>query len=463
MMYAVCAIIGVVLGALVVWLVAANRYRNSYSSKLSEAERRANTAEGSIAELRAQVKLAAEDFDKLRDTLNQEREAKVRAETQLKETIQRLEEEKKLLEDAKSKLSDTFKALSSDALKSSNEAFLALAKKSLETVLAEAKGDLGKRQEAINGLVKPLGETLKQYEQHVRSLEISRQKAYTSLEEQVKSLAVAQQQLQKETGNLVTALRTPQVRGRWGEMTLKRVAELAGMSEHCDFTEQVTAETETGRSRPDAIVHLPGQREVVVDAKVPLDAYLKALSAETEDQREKFLNDHARQLRAHMTCLAAKSYWEQFQTAPEFVVMFIPGESFFAAAVDRDHTFIEDGLEKRVVPATPTTFIALLRAIAYGWRQEQITKHAQEISYLGKQLYDRMKVLADHLKDVGSGLEKANTAYNKAVGSMEARVFPAARRFQELGVVSGSEIPAVQPIETTPRLLSTPELTEEEK
>ncbi len=463
MIYAIWAIAGIAVGCIVAWLIASGRYRSVYSSKLSEAERRANTAEGSIVELHAQVEKAAADFETLRETLNEEREAKVRAETERKESVQRLEEEKKLLEDAKNKLTDAFKALSSDALKSSNEAFLTLAKKSLETVLAEAKGDLGKRQEAIDGLVKPLAETLKQYEAHVSALETSRQKAYTSIEEQVKNLATTHQELRKETGNLVTALRTPQVRGRWGEMTLKRVAELAGMSEHCDFTEQVTVESDEGRLRPDLVVHLPAGRQIVVDAKVSLDAYLKALSAETDQERESLLKDHARQLRTHMKGLAAKSYGNQFDTAPEFVVMFIPGESFFAAAVDRDHALIEDGIEKGVVPATPTTFIALLRAIAYGWRQEQIAKEARKISNLGKQLFDRMRVLADHLKDVGKGLERANTAYNKAVGSIEAKIFPAARRFQDLGVVSGSEIPEVEPIQTTPRLIGRPELTKEEE
>jgi len=483
MIYALSAIAGIAIGGVVVWLAAVRRHKTTYGAQIADAEgraktaedcivelraqaaeseRRASTVEGSIVELRAQVEKAGEDFEKLRTTLDDEREAKVRAETELKETTQRLAEEKKLLEDARNKLSDAFKALSDDALKSNNEAFLTLAKKSLETVLAEAKGDLGQRQEAIQGLVKPLSETLKQYEEHVRALETSREKAYTSLEEQIKGLSATHQQLQKETGSLATALRTPQVRGRWGEMTLRRAVELAGMSEHCDFTEQAGVATEEGRLIPDLIVQLPAGRQIVVDAKAPLDAYLDAVSAETGEQRDELMKRHARQLRTRMNDLAGKAYWQQFETAPELVVMFIPGESFFAAAVDSDRGLIEDGMKKSVVIATPTTLLALLHAIAYGWRQEQIAQNAQRISELGKDLYERMRVLADHLKDIGRELEKATASYNKAVGSMEARVLPAARRFKELGAVSGNDIPLVEPIETTPRLVNAPESAKEE-
>jgi DNA recombination protein RmuC len=349
--------------------------------------------------------------------------------------------------------------VASDTLDHSTTAFLKLAKESFDKVLSEARGDLGKRQEAIQGLVQPLTDSLKQFREHVQTIEKNRQEAYSGLTEHLKILSATQQQLQKETANLVTALRRPEVRGRWGEMTLRRVVELAGMSEHCDFAEQVTTESEDGRQRPDLIVRLPAEREIVVDAKVSLEAYLDAVAAETEEQRKSAMSRHAGQVRSHMNSIADKRYWARFSRAPEFVIMFIPGESFFGAAVDADPNLLEDGLKKRVVLATPTTLIALLRAVAYGWRQERITQNAREISELGKDLYNRMTRLADYLNQIGKGLTGANNAYNKAVGSLEARVLPAARRFKDLGAATGAEVPPIEPIETVPRALTAPELT----
>ena len=371
-----------------------------------------------------------------------------------------MQEQKKLLEEATTKLTDTFKALSSDALKSNNQSFIELAKQSLESIVNETKGDIGKRQQAIDALINPLQETLKRYEEQIKVMEESRQKAYGGLDEQLKSLGMTQQQLQRETGNLVAALRTPQVRGRWGEITLRRVVELAGMSEHCDYVEQVTIDSESGRLRPDMVVCLPSDREIVVDAKVSLAAYLDALSASSEEERSRAMARHAQQLRTHMNQLAAKSYWGQFSRTPEFVVMFIPGEAFFAAAVDSDRSLIEDGMAKQVVLATPTTLIALLRAVAYGWRQERIAENAQAVSDLGKQLYERLKTLAGHFGDMGKSLEKAMESYNRAVGSMETRIFPAARRFKELGAATGEEIPVVEAVEQAPRSLNFPEIDE---
>ena len=386
---------------------------------------------------------------------------RIEAETRLAEAAKNIEEQKGLLEESKKALSDHFGALAGAALKSNNEVFLALAGKSIETVMVDAKGDLEKRQQAIDGLVKPLQESLKKYDEQARQIELAREGAYKGLRQQIEGLTELQQQLRKETGNLVTALRRPEVRGRWGEMTLRRVVELAGMSAHCDFTEQPSVTSEEGRLRPDMIVHLPAGCQVVVDSKVSLDAYLDAVSADSEEKRAASLKRHAEQVRSHMNSLRLKSYWSQFDPSPEFVVMFIPGESFFSAAVDLDRSLIEDGMEKKVVLATPTTLIALLRAVAYGWRQEQIAQNAREISALGAELYDRLRTLAGHFERMRDGLEKANRAYSDAVGSMQSRVFVAARKFKEMGAGSGEDIPTLEPIESTPRELRLPEQSEE--
>ncbi len=351
----------------------------------------------------------------------------------------------------KGQLADTFKALAADALRGSNETFIGQATQALKTVKAEAEGDLAQRQQAIEGLVKPLNEALQRYEIQIANMERARQSAYGGLDQHLKTLAQAHERLQQETGNLVKALRSPQVRGQWGEITLKRVAELAGMVEHCDFIEQETVEGEAGRLRPDMIVQLPAGRQVVVDAKAVLAAYLEAVEAQDDGVRKERLRQHAAQVRARMEQLSAKAYWSQFQQAPEFVVLFLPGEQFLGAALEQDHTLIEDGFEKRVVIATPTTLIALLRAVAYGWRQEQLAENAQAISALGKDLFERMAVLTEHLSDVGAALNKGVTAYNKAIGSLEARVLPSARRFKDLGIGSENDIPKLEAIEQAAR------------
>jgi DNA recombination protein RmuC len=455
-------ILGIVIGGVVVWLLAKARLQGihtkqiadiqvSYSGQVTELEKRASGTEARIEELRQQIQQRDSEINQIRGELGTEKQSKVEALTRLEESQKGLEEQKALLETMKTEMTDTFNALSSAALKSSSEDFLRLASEHLGKVVAETKGKLGEHQVAINGLIKPLHEALKRYEEQVRLIEESRHKAYGSLEEQLRSLASTHEQLQKETSNLVSALKKPQVRGRWGEITLRRVAELSGMSAHCDFTEQISVETESGRLRPDMVVHLPMEREIVVDAKVSLDAYLDATSALTDDERKAKMEKHAQQVRTHMNRLSSKEYWIQFKQSPEFVVLFIPGESFLSSALDVDSALIEDGIQKRVIIATPTTFVALLRAIAYGWRQEQITKNAQEISTLGKELYERIYTLVKHFVDIGSAIGKAMDSYNKVVGSMELRVLPSVRKFKELGVTSADEIPILEQINRTPR------------
>jgi DNA recombination protein RmuC len=347
-------------------------------------------------------------------------------------------------ESAASKIGETFQALADTALRTSQGAFLEAAKGTLETVRAEISGDLAQRQTAVEGVVQPLATALEKLEGQVRELDRARLDAFGALRNELQRLA-------QETGTLSNALRAPQTRGRWGEITLRRVAELAGMVKHCDFGEQETRQTEDGRIRPDMVVRLPGGRSLAVDAKVPLTAYMEAASAPDDARRREALIRHGLQVLAHVSQLSGKQYWSQFQPAPEMVVLFLPGDQFFSAALEHNPTLIEDALDRKVLLATPTTLISILKGISYGWRQQQLAENAEMIRRVAAEFYERLQVLHEHYEDAGRHLERAVEAYNRSVASWEARVLPSLRKVRELGAASGEEPCAPEKIEAVPR------------
>lgn len=349
-------------------------------------------------------------------------------------------------------LTNTFRALAGEALKGNNQAFLDLATQNLGRFQSEARGDLDRKQQAFAELIKPINEALKKTEEQIREIEKERKESFGSIAAQLKMMSQGQQQLETETRNLVNALRRPEVRGRWGELTLKRLAELAGMVDRCDFIEQLHTDTAEGALRPDMVVRLPDNRELVVDAKTSLDSYIAAIEAGDAQARDAHLASHARKVRERIKELAGKRYWDQFKTSPDFVILFIPGDQFLSAALDREPGLIEEALRQKVMLATPTSFVALLKAVAYGWRQVALAENAERIREHAETLHHRIATFAEHMSKVGGALEKSVQYFNDAVGSLERQVLPAARRFTELGVHAKKDMPELEPIETAARL-----------
>ncbi|MTI64240.1 MAG: DNA recombination protein RmuC [Methylophaga sp.] len=356
-----------------------------------------------------------------------------------------------ILQQTQAQLANTFNQLSNEALSRNNNSFLKLAEENLKRFQSEAKADLSSKEKAIEQLVKPISEALQQTTKQIHDIEKERKESYGSLRTTIDQMTKSQQQLQLETQNLVQALRRPEVRGQWGEMTLRRLAELSGMVAHCDFFEQTHTATENGSIRPDMIVKLPEKRDIIVDAKTPLDAYLSAIQAKDDSERQRELKRHAQVIRSRVRELARKNYWAEYSNSPEFVVLFIPGEQFLSAALEVDPALLEDSMSQNIILATPTNFIALLRAVSYGWKQQALAENAENIRELGEMLYKRLSTFGNHLSKLGNSLGSSVNHFNSAVGSLERQVLPGARKFTEMGISSKNEITDLPPVEQQPR------------
>ena len=428
-------IIGAVIAGLLVWVLAGRAHAKT-AGDINVCRNQLTAAQTTTDQLTAQLDERKQEIATLQSNLQIERQARVTAETRLEESFKNLQDQRNLLTEAEKKLKDAFTALSTDALRHNSEAF---AKQAAEKV-------------------RPLGEALKRYEEEIKQIEKARQVSYAGVTEQLKTIATTHQQLAQETSSLVHALRTPQVKGRWGELQLRRTVEVAGLSAQCDFIEQYSVDSEDGKLRPDLLVKLPGNHTIVVDSKVSTNAYLDAVGSVETDVQQKHLIRYVRAIREHIKSLSGKAYWNQFDSTPDFVVMFVPGESFFSAALEQDRSLIEDAMRSRVILASPTTLIALLRTVAYSWQQQELLENAHRIGETAQLLFERVCTFADHLGKLGDNLRRATDAYNSSVASWESRVLPMGRKISELGVSSKrdqfSELPQ---IDITQRSLTPPE------
>ncbi len=449
----IVACAGIILGIIMTWLVMSSKAK----AQSGIAAERLFSSNSRSEKITQDLEILSKKYESLSIAESSLRQNTTELEVRLNEEKKSAREKQALLEKAETRLTDTFKALSADALKSTQDQFLSMAKNSLKAQQQEATSELEKRKTAVEQMVKPISQTLEKVQNQINESEKHREGDKESLKQQIVNITEANIGLQKETQKLVKALRQPTGRGQWGEMQLRRVVEMAGMQQHCDFETQTTTTSDDGKKlRPDLVVNLPGGQQVIVDSKAPMDAYLDAIETDDDSVRDSALARHAKQVHTHIQQLGNKKYQQQLETTPEFVVLFLPSEAFFSAALTQDSSLIEKGVDQNVILATPTTLIALLRSVAFGWRQEALAENAREISVSGKELYTRLGAFAGHVQKLGRSLNSAVGDYNKTVGSLETRILPSARRFEELGVApETAAFSDITGVESLPRELRT--------